>query len=266
VPGVSIGDARIHYEEQGSGPPLLLVPGLSGLGSFWAPQVADFARDFRVITHDHRGTGQSTHSRMEYSVEQMADDVVRLMDRLGVEAAHYVGHSTGGAMGQVLAQDHPDRILSLVLSATWAGRDPFFLRCFEMRKQVLLECGVESYLRASALFVAPGWWVSANDAELAEQHRRQAAAQAPIEVMASRIDAIVRFDRRDRLGEISAPTLVVVAADDMLTPRFYSDELANRIPGAKLLVLGTGGHLAPSIIPAEYNAAVGAFLREHRTP
>jgi aminoacrylate hydrolase len=264
VPRVSIGDAELHYDEQGSGPPLLLVPGLSGLGSFWEPQVADFARDFRVITHDHRGAGQSTHSRIEYSVEQMAGDVLRLMDRLGIEAAHYVGHSTGGAMGQVLAQDHPDRILSLVLSATWAGRDPFFRRCFESRKQVLLECGVESYLRASALFVAPGWWVSANDAQLAEQHRRQAAAHAPVEVMASRIDAIVRFDRRDRLGEISAPTLVVVAADDMLTPRFYSDELAGKIPGAKLLVLGTGGHLAPSIVPAEYNLLVGAFLRAHQ--
>ena len=264
MPRVPIGDAEIHYEEQGSGPPLLLVPGLSGLGSFWAPQIADFARDFRVITHDHRGAGQSTHSRIEYSVEQMAGDVLHLMDRLGIEAAHYVGHSTGGAMGQVLAQDHPDRILSLVLSATWAGRDPFFRRCFEARKQVLLECGVESYLRASALFVAPGWWVSANDAQLAEQHRRQAAAQAPVEVMASRIDAIVRFDRRDRLGEIGAPTLIVVAADDMLTPRFYSDELASRIPGAKLVVLGTGGHLAPSIVPGEYNAVVGGFLREHR--
>jgi aminoacrylate hydrolase len=114
--------------------------------------------------------------------------------------------------------------------------------------------------------VAPGWWVSANDAQLTEQHRQQAAAQAPIEVMASRIDAIVRFDRRDRLGEIGAPTLVVVAADDMLTPRFYSDELAGKIPGAKLLVLGTGGHLAPSIVPDEYNAVVGAFLREHRGP
>jgi len=266
VPRVSIGDAELHYDERRDGPPLLLVSGLSGLGSFWAPQVADFARDFRVVTHDHRGTGQSTHSRIEYSVEQMAGDVLRLMDRLGIEATHYVGHSTGGAMGQVLAQDHPDRILSLVLSATWAGRDAFFRRSFEARKQVLLESGVESYLRASSLFTMPGWWISANDAQLAEQHRRLAAVQAPLDVMASRIDAIVRFDRRHRLGEISAPTLVIVAADDMLTPRFFSDELAGRIPGARLLVLGTGGHMAPSVVPDEYNALVGAFLREHRTP
>jgi aminoacrylate hydrolase len=79
--------------------------------------------------------------------------------------------------------------------------------------------------------------------------------------MASRIDAIVAFDRRDRLGAIRTPTLVVVAADDMVTPRFYADELASRIPGAKLVVLEGGGHFAPQVAPAPYNAAVGGFLR-----
>jgi aminoacrylate hydrolase len=265
VPTVSVGDADIYYEERGQGPPLLLVPGLSGTGSFWGAQVEAFASDFRVIIHDHRGAGKSTHSRIEYSVEQMADDVVRLMDTLGIASAHFVGHSTGGAMGQVLAEDHPERILSLVLSATWPGQDPFFRRCFEIRKQILLQSGVESYLKASVPFLAPGWWVSANDAALAAQHRAQVAASAPVEVIASRIDAIVRFDRRARMGEIAAPTLVVVAADDMLTPRFYSEELASGIPGAKLHLLSGGGHFAPVIVPDEYNAVVGAFLSEHGT-
>ena len=82
-------------------------------------------------------------------------------------------------------------------------------------------------------------------------------------MLASRIDAIVRFDRRARLGEIRCPTLVVVAGDDALTPPFYSEELASRIPGAKLVVLPTGGHFAPALQPEEYNAAVGGFLRAH---
>ena len=132
MPRVSIGDAEIHYEEAGQGPPLLLVPGLSGVGAFWSAQIAEFSRDFRVITHDHRGAGQSTHSRIKYSVEQMAADVVRFMDALGIDRAHLVGHSTGGAIGQVLAQDHADRLASLVLSATWAGPDPYFRRLFVM--------------------------------------------------------------------------------------------------------------------------------------
>src|SRR5712692_11976546 len=183
MPKVVIGDADIYYEEAGQVPALLLVPGLSGLGSFWAHQVAEFKRDFRVIIHDHRGTGRSTHSRIKYSVEQMADDVLRLMDGLGIASAHLVGHSTGGAIGQVIAQDHPDRVQSLVLSATWPGPDPYFRRLFEARKQTLRASGVEAYLAGSVLVLAPPWWVSANDAAIAEQHRAAAGAAAPVEVM-----------------------------------------------------------------------------------
>jgi aminoacrylate hydrolase len=264
VPTTSIGDADIFYEEAGLGPPLMLVPGLGGQGSFWISQVPAFSRDFRTVIHDHRGTGRSTHSRITYSVEQMADDTLRLMDRLGIESAHLVGHSTGGAIGQVIALDHPDRLRSLVLSATWAGPDPFFRRLFESRRQILIESGMEAYLRASVLFQATPWWVSQNDEFITDIHRVTAAASAPVEVLVSRIDAILRHDRRRRLLEIRLPTLVIVSQDDMITPRFYSDELAARIPGAKLVVLETGGHYAPSIHSEPYNAAVGAFLRSVR--
>ena len=71
MPSVSIGDAEIYYEEAGQGEPLLLVPGLSGQGSFWAYQVEAFKHHFRVIVHDHRGAGRSTHSHIKYSVEQI---------------------------------------------------------------------------------------------------------------------------------------------------------------------------------------------------
>lgn len=264
MPKISIDDAELYYEETGKGDPLLLVPGLGGVGAFWTPQVADFSRDFRVITHDHRGCGQSTHSRIKYSVEQMAEDVVRLMDKLGIESAHYVGHSTGGAMGQILAIEHPTRLRSLVLSATWAGPDPFFRRLFEARRETLMTSGVEAYLRSSILMLAPPAWVSANDALLAQQHKATAAASAPVEVVASRIDAIVRHDRRAQLAQIRVPTLIVVAADDMVTPKFYSDELANRIPGAKYVTLDGGGHFVPTVTPGPYNSVVGEFLRAHR--
>ena len=261
MPKASIGDAELYYEEHRRGPVIMLVSGLNGVGAFWARQVPDFARDFRVVVHDHRGTGQSTHSRIRYSVEQMAGDVLRLMDRLGISSAHLVGHSTGGAIGQVIAQDHPDRLQSLVLSATWPGPDPYFRRLFESRKQTLRASGIEAYLAGSALMLAPPWWISANDALLAEQHRVAAAAAAPVEVIESRIDAIVAFDRRARMREIRLPTLVVVAADDVITPLFYSRELADGVPGAKLVVLDGGGHFVPNIFPDQYNATVGGFLR-----
>src|SRR2546425_2111357 len=110
MPTISIGDAQLWYEEAGAGPPLLLISGLNGIGSWWATQVQYLAPEFRVITHDHRGVGRSTWSEITYSVDQMAADVVRLMDALGIDSAHLVGHSTGGAIGQVIAQAHPERL------------------------------------------------------------------------------------------------------------------------------------------------------------
>jgi aminoacrylate hydrolase len=261
VPTVSIGDADLYYEEAGDGAPLMLVPGLSGQGSFWISQVPVFSREFRTVIHDHRGAGRSSHSRIRYSVEQMADDALRLMDALGIGSAHFVGHSTGGAIGQVIALEHPDRLRSLVLSATWAGPDPFFRRLFESRRQTLIDSGIEAYLRASVLVQATPRWVSEHDEFISDLHRVTAAAAAPVEVLVSRIDAILRHDRRRRLLEIRVPTLVIVAQDDMITPRFYSEELAARIPGAKLVVLETGGHFAPAIHSEPYNTAVGQFLR-----
>jgi len=261
MPTLRIDDAELYYEVTGQGEPVLLVPGLSGRGSFWTSQVAELSRDFRVIVHDHRGTGRSTHSRIRYSVEQMADDVLRLMDALGADAAHLVGHSTGGAIGQVIALEHPRRLRSLVLSATWAGPDAYFRRLFESRKGVLESQGLEAYLRASALYMSPPAWISANDALLDEQHKVALAEAAPVEVTASRIDAILRHDRRARLSDVRVPTLVIVAQDDMITPRFYSDELAKLVPGARLVTLDSGGHAAPIVAAASYNAAVGAFLR-----
>jgi aminoacrylate hydrolase len=262
MPKADIGDAEIYYEIHGDGPPLMLVPGLGGGGAFWAKQVPEFARHFRTIIHDHRGAGQSTHSRIRYSVEQMASDALLLMDRLGVASAHYVGHSTGGAIGQVIAQDHPERLRSLVLSATWGGKDPYFRRCFETRREILTTLGVESYGRASMLVLAPPWWIAANDARVADMAKALAVNNPPLEVMVSRIDAIMAFDRRAGLGRIRTPTLVIVARDDAVTPLHLSEELAERIPGARRVVLDRGGHFVPIILPGAYNAEVLAFLRQ----
>ena len=239
---------------------MLLVPGLGGMGSFWLHQVGAFARDFRVITHDHRGTGQSSRSRITYSVDQMADDVLRLMDALKINAAHYVGHSTGGAIGLTIAQDWPERIKRLVLSAAWAGEDNFFRRSFEIRKELLRTGGVQSYWRASVLMQRPPSWIHAHELGIREEEAKTMLEPPDPEILQSRIDAIIRFDRRARLGEIKAPTLVVVAQDDMIAPPYLSEELAAKIPGAELAVLHYGGHFVPLIEPAAYNLAIRRFL------
>src|SRR5690349_5073672 len=189
--------AEIFYEKQGSGPPLFLVPGLGGDGRFWDANARELAKKFTVVVHDHRGTARSTLSKIKYSVEQMADDALQLIDELGFAKVHWCGHSTGGAMGQVLAISQPDRIDRLVLSATWAKTDAFFRRLFEVRAQALKDLGPAAYQKGSALVLNSPSWIRDHDAELAAMEAKANETIPVPEIVLSRIAAIVAHDRRD---------------------------------------------------------------------
>src|SRR5262249_47218038 len=145
-----------------------------------------------------RGCGRSSRSRIAYSVDQMAADALRLMDGLKIEAAHLVGHSTGGAIGQTIAQDRPERIRRLGLSARWAGPDAYFPRCLETRQALRRSLGIAGYWRASVLVQRPPAWISANEAILLEEEAKVLADPPDVPILESRIDAILRFDRRAR--------------------------------------------------------------------
>jgi aminoacrylate hydrolase len=261
MPKAELGGFELYYEEHGEGEPLLLVSGLGGVASYWKPNLPAFTKKYRVILHDHRGSGASTHSRMKYSVDQMTDDLVRLMDHLGIERAHLVGQSTGGAIGQTLAITRPERVGKLVLAGTWPRADAYFLRLFEARRELLMSSGITAYIRALPVFLYPPRFVSANIRLFEEREKVAIPASPPAEVIAARIDAILAFDRSAGLGRIEAKTLVICARDDIITPLHFSEELARRIPGAALKVLERGGHCASEAAQADFERAVLDFLR-----
>jgi aminoacrylate hydrolase len=263
MPRIAIGDCHLFYERQGAGFPVFFITGLGGFAGFWREQLPAFGRSFDVITHDHRGIGQSDHTKGGYTVERMARDVIGLMDALGVERAHVVGHSTGGAIAQILAIDHPDRLGAAVISASWTKSDPYFRRLFQLRKDILLRMGPEAYLQSATLFLYPPWWVSCNNERLRQLEAQNLAAMSAPEIIAQRIDAIVAFDRTAQLGRIRTPTLVVGAVDDVITPSYYSEELARRIPGAELKLFPKGGHCFTQVLARDFNNAVLPFLQAH---
>lgn len=260
MPKAKIGDAEIYYEEHGSGEPLMLVSGLGGTAAYWKPNIPALAAKYRVIVHDHRGAGSSTHSKIRYSVDQMTDDLARLMDHLKIERAHLVGHSTGGAIGQTLAVRNPERLKKLVLFATWTKADKFFRQLFAARRALLTAVGKEAYVRAGSLFLYPPAWLKANEKLVEEREELAIRGFPPVEVVASRIDAIVAFDRTAELGKIRTPTLVLCAKDDFITPAYFSEELAKRIPGAKLEILAEGGHCASETALEGFTRSVTQFL------
>jgi aminoacrylate hydrolase len=263
MPRILIGDGHLYYERQGVGFPVLFVSGLNGFASFWQDQAAAFSRKFDVITHDHRGIGQSDPTRSGFTVDRMAADVIGLTDALEIERAHVVGHSTGGAIAQILAVEHPKRLASVVLSATWTKPDAYFRRLFGLRKDILLRLGPSAYVQSNTLFLYPSWWVARNNERLRQQEAQNLALFPPTEIAASRIDAILAFDRTESLGRIKTPTLVVGAEDDIVTPSYFSEELARLIPAAEIKIFPRGGHAFTQVRAREFNQAVLPFLASH---
>lgn len=260
MPTARLGELELYYEQHGNGTPLLLVGGLSGVGAIWNPNLRTFSERYQVILHDQRGTGRSSRLQMRYSVEQMADDLLHLMDYLRVEKAHFLGHSGGAAIGQTLAITHPERLLSLILYSGWTKADPYLRRALEIRSTLLATAGAAAFARSGPVFFYPPDWVNRNIRLLEQRETNASAAVGDAGIVSSRVDAFIAFDRTSDLGRISTPTLVLCARDDIFTPHYFSDELARLIPDSETIKLHYGGHFASEANPDAFEAAVLAFL------
>lgn len=264
MPKARVNSVEIHYEAGGEGTPVMLVAGYGGVGSYWAPQVEAFAEQFRVILHDHRGHGQSTHdTSIDYSVDQMADDIVGLMDHLGIEKAHYVGHSLGGFIGQNMGLRHADRFHSLVLYAPITHVDAWIQRCNRMRVALLKTAGPRAFVRATPLFLYPNWWVNENGDKLAELEERSVAMFPPSYVVESRTKAIASYNPIENLHKIKLPTLLVCAEDDFLTPPYFTKRIAEEMKHAELKWIGKGGHACSQTAAEQFNSIVLDFLKRN---
>jgi aminoacrylate hydrolase len=263
MPRISIGDCQLYYERHGGGFPVMLISGLPGHSGFWRDQVSSFAKTFEVVLHDQRGIGQSDHSRIAYTIERMAADVVQLMDALGIAKAHLIGHSAGGAIAQVLAIEHPERLSSVVIAASWTKADAYFRRLFALRKEILARLGAATYLQAATLLLYPSFWISRNNERLRQLEAQALSTFSSPEIVMSRIDAVLAFDRTSELRRIRTPTLVVAAQDDIVTPAYFSEELARLIPDAEIKFFPQGGHCFTQVMCREFNQAVLPFLMAH---
>ena len=227
-------------------PAVLLIPGLGGRASLWDAQVTALSNNFLPLPVSHGG-----HRR----VEDFAPSLLQLLDEKGVERCHVVGQSMGGTIAQVLAEDHPERVERLVLSSTWSGPTPAFRSSFELRKRILLDLGPEAYALHGALLGWPDDWLEAHPELL-----KPVLEKKEVPATLARIEAILAFDRRTKLGSIRAPTLVVCCEDDNVVPVAHSRRIAAGIPGARLQLLRSGGHFPQVTQTATYNALLQQFL------
>lgn len=236
--------ARIHYSVTGrpGAPPVLFIQGLGADKNGWALQRLATAPRYRAVALDNRGAGKSDKPYGEYSLEQMADDAAAVLDDAGFDDAHVVGASMGGAISQVLAVKYPERVRSLTLACTAGRNHPWREELLAEWRDAALERGIIAMGQEAARWVigprsfrriypAVGWL-------------GPLAAGRPAHAFAAQCDAIINVDTSmaDQVSDIDVPVLVVVGNQDILTPVGDSEDLAERIPTAELVIISGAAH------------------------
>jgi 3-oxoadipate enol-lactonase len=267
VPLVSIPGLEVHVEEAGSGPPLLLIMGLGASVETWVAQRDVFARHYRVITFDNRGAGRSGSPPPPWTVAAMAEDARAVLDALDVARADVLGVSMGGMIAQELALAHPERVGRLVVALSFARPEPL-RRIFLLHRRWARLQGAEPTNESIAHLP---WLLSAatmNDATRLAAILELVGAMPLMaaEAYAHQVDAILEHATLDRLGRVRAPTLVVAAPEDVLTPVALSEEIAAAIPGARLAILPRGGHGVLIEYPDDFNRVVLQWLGTKENP
>lgn len=228
----------LYFTERGSGPPLLLVHGLMVTGEMFEPVIGHFATRHRVIVPDLRGHGRSRGLPPPYTATQLASDLARLLDHLGIDTTAVLGYSQGGVIAQQLALDHPGRCNRLVLACTFAFNmvtlserleghlTPLLIQVLGMRR--LAKLSVSQGLKQ--LDRKQGDWL----AGLIEDQDPKLMVSAWRETMA--------FDNRRRLVEIRCPTLIIAGSNDQAVPIHHANMLHNGIPGSRLVIIDGADH------------------------
>jgi 3-oxoadipate enol-lactonase len=235
---------RLHYEVIGrsSAPAVLLIQGLGADKHGWDMQRIALALRYRVIALDNRGAGRSDKPFGAYSLEQMADDAIAVLDAAGVDQAHVVGASMGGAITQIVVLKYPERVRSITLACTACRNHPW-------RRELLDEWATTASERGMGAMtaIAARWVIGPRSFRRimpAFGWLGPLAMGRPAHAFIAQVRAILATDEAmaDSLAEVRVPALVIVGNQDILTPRGDSEELAERIPNAELVVISGAAH------------------------
>jgi pimeloyl-ACP methyl ester carboxylesterase len=265
VPILQRGDARIAYEREGSGPPVLLIQGVGVIGRGWTPQVDALRADYTPLTIDNRGIGRST-SPAPPTIEAMADDALAVADAEGLDRFHLAGHSMGGLIAQQIALSAPHRVRSLSLLCTFLkGRQGTTIAPAMLWTAIRSRVGTRRMRRRAFVeLVMTADYLATLDrdrlcADLGELFGRDLADSPP--VVMQQLRAMGSFDASSRLSSLGGiPTLVVSATYDGIARPAYGRALAAAIPGARYVEIPDAGHAVTIQKAGEINRLLMAHL------
>ncbi|MGW5521180.1 3-oxoadipate enol-lactonase [Gordonia sp. NPDC003950] len=239
---MSAVEVAAYVSGRDDAPVVVLSNSLGSDHRMWDAQLPELEKHFRVVRYDTRGHGASPVPAGPYSIDDLADDVVALLDRLGVASAHVVGLSLGGMTAMRLAVRNPDRVNRIGLLCTAAYLPP---ATGWTDRAATVRAGGSGAVADAVLtrWFSPGFLADdANSDRL--DHFREMIAATPGEGYAGCCEAIAAMDQRADISAITAATLAIAGADDPATPPEMLAALADSVPDAKLLVVDDAAHLA----------------------
>jgi 3-oxoadipate enol-lactonase len=246
VPNIDIAGTDLYYERRGEGEPLLLIQGLGGNSLHWGEGFLGGLEDgFELILFDNRGAGRSGPLDGEHTIADLASDALGLLDVLEIDSAHVVGISMGGMVAQEIVLSAPERVRTLTLGCTFPGGPEATMTDMAvvgMLAEAVLSGDEERTLRVGYdVMIAAEYGGQEGAYELYAELARQ--YPAPVPVLMAQLSAIMGHDTSERLGEITAPTLVIHGTEDRLLDVANGELIAKLIPGARLELLKGSGHM-----------------------
>lgn len=267
MPIVQSNGINLHYEERGSGDPLLLIMGITAPGAVWEKHVAHWEKNFRCILVDNRGVGLSDKPTGPYSSAQMADDCAGLLLHLGLSEVRVAGVSMGSTIAQQLAIRHSKLVRSLVLMCPWA-------RCDRTAKDIfrhMMDCKArfrpeEFSLYVQLLIFSKATFDDDSSYEDMVEDRENAALDPnpqPLIGLEGQAEACIHHQVLDQLPGIQQPTFVLGGEVDAFTPQWMTREVAKAIPNSLLHIYLGSGHAFHWENLEDFNHRVNQWMLEN---
>ena len=263
MPIIKANGIDMYYELHGTGQPLVLIAGYTGDHTFWKFMLSDLAKHFKVLIFDNRAIGQTRDSGSDFSLDDMAQDTLSLINVLGIEKPHILGQSMGGAIAQLIAKNHPQHINRLIILNSVAKfnvrthktlENLFKLRQANVSFDLFIDTALTWFL--SSDYLANPELIKAFKDDLINNPFPQSIGDQE-----RQFKALLPFDSRNWIKDIIAPTLVISAEEDIVALPEECKNLANGIPNAQLKLI-PGGHSSPVEQVSRVNHLIQHFLTE----
>lgn len=266
MPTLRVGSIDLHYVEEGEGPPVLLIHGLAGDLSAWRPQIERLRRRYRVVAFDNRGAGRSTQRDEPVTTLDLAHDTIGLIEALGLEGAHIVGRSMGGAVAQLVALERPDLVGSLVLCASFAKLDPMGVRVLTNMREVLEWRGNWADHARHSVQNFVGWDFFNREQEAVARIEALIGGETRLPACYVRQNhACLEHDTLPHLGEIRCPTLVMGGGADPICSPTATRWLGEGISGARTVLFEGCSHFFLIEDAAQFNRELEDWLDARTT-